>query len=376
MLAIASDQARAGAAPGSAVAGRTIFSSRTLNSPVIPRLERSSRRVPMRLFLTWDGVVANVETTRRSKSITKQPMLTWFVCTTNNGPLVSQQVSFMKPRVGFYLSEGMAARLAEAAKDPRATRSALVEATLDRFLGSDDDVSDTATVARRLAGLSRQLEELDRNLRIANETAALHARFHLAVTPLMPEREQGAACALGAERFDEFAIQVGRRVDLGVPLIRETIDRVSAARTTPLTPAEGEPSDTGSTVYEPNVQAQSKVDDASLHIVAVREDAATLGLQAAEAALFTDVGTCRDIEEGEGAVAPQRSAPSWLTGARQIPKDRVENRSLILRVFLPFALGYYIAYLFRTSMRSWRLRWRLKWDSVPTISACLPQFTS
>ena len=65
----------------------------------------------------------------------------------------------MKPRVGVYLSEGMAARLAEAAKDPRATRSALVEATLDRFLGSDDDVSDTATVARRLAGLSRQLEE-------------------------------------------------------------------------------------------------------------------------------------------------------------------------------------------------------------------------
>ena len=212
-----SDQARAGAAPGSAVAGRTIFSSRTLNSPVIPRLERSSRRVPMRLFLTWDGVVANVETTRRSKSITKQPMLTWFVCTTNNGPLVSQQVSFMKPRVGVYLSEGMAARLAEAAEIPRATRSALVEATLDRFLGSDDDVSDTATVARRLAGLSRQLEELDRNLRIANETAALHARFHLAVTPLMPEREQGAACALGAERFDEFAIQVGRRVDLEVP---------------------------------------------------------------------------------------------------------------------------------------------------------------
>ena len=29
-------------------------------------------------------------------------------------------------------------------------------------------------------------------------------------------------------------------------------------------------------------------------------------------------------------------------------KDLVENRSLILRVFLPFVAGYYIAYLFRT----------------------------
>jgi len=41
----------------------------------------------------------------------------------------------MKPRVGVYLSEGMAARLAAAAKRPGATKSALVEAALDRFLG-------------------------------------------------------------------------------------------------------------------------------------------------------------------------------------------------------------------------------------------------
>jgi MFS family permease len=254
----------------------------------------------------------------------------------------------VKPRVGVYLSEGIAARLAEAAKNPRATKSALVEAALDRFLGSDDDIGDTATVARHLAGLSRQLEELDRNLRIANETAALHARFHLAVTPLMPAGEQGAACALGAERFEEFAAQVGRRVDLGVPLIRETIDRVSAARTTPFTPAEGGPLGNGATVCEPGVQASSMADDASGPVAAVREDAATLGLQAVEAALFPDAGTCPVIEEHEGAVPSRQSAPAWLTASRQVAKDPVERRSLILRVFLPFVFGYYIAYLFRT----------------------------
>jgi hypothetical protein len=228
----------------------------------------------------------------------------------------------MKPRVGVYLSEGMAVRLAEAAKHPCATKSALVEAPLDRFLGSDDDIDDTATVAHHLAGLSRQLEELDRNLRIANETAALHARFYLAVTPLMPAGEQGAACALGAERFEEFAAQVGRRVDLGLPLIRETIDRVSATRMTPFTPAEGEPSGAGST----GVQASSLVDDA------IRGDAATLAYQGVEAALFTDSGTCRGIEEGEGVIPSRRSVPTWLTAPRQVAKDPVENRSLILRV--------------------------------------------
>jgi MFS family permease len=254
----------------------------------------------------------------------------------------------MKPRVGVYLSEGMAARLAEAAKNPRATKSALVEAALDRYFGSDDDISDTAIVARHLAGLGRQLEELDRNLRIANETAALHARFHLAVTPLMPAGELGAACALGAERFEEFASQVGQRVDLGLPLIRETIDRVSATGTTPFTAAEGEPSGIGSTVYEPGIQASSMVDDASESIAAVREDAATLGLQAVEAALLPDSATCRGIEEGEGAIRSRRSVPAWLTAARPVAKEPAENRPLILRVFLPFVFGYYIAYLFRT----------------------------
>src|SRR5258708_6064138 len=187
----------------------------------------------------------------------------------------------MKPRVGVYLSERMAARLAEAARRPGATKAALVEAALDRFLGSDDDVGDTATVARRLTGLSHQLEQLDRNLRIANETAALHARFHLAVTPLLPAAAQGAACALGAERFEEFAAQVGRRVDLRVPLIRETIVRVSAPREDGLgpDPADGDPSGTGSTVYEQGVRAPTFVDDSSANIAAVREDGSNGGFR-------------------------------------------------------------------------------------------------
>jgi MFS family permease len=254
----------------------------------------------------------------------------------------------MKPRVGVYLSEGTAARLAEATKNPRATKSALVEAALDRYFGSDDNIGDTATVARHLAGLSRQFEELDRNLRIANETAALHARFHLAVTPPMPAGEQGAACALGAERFEEFAAQVGRRVDFGIPLIRETIDRVSATRTDPSTNADREPSGTEGIVCERDVQESSVVDDASVPAAAVREDAATLGLRAVEAALFPDSAACRRIEEGEGVVPSPRSVPTWLTAARPVAKDPVEKRSLILRVFLPFVFGYYIAYLFRT----------------------------
>jgi hypothetical protein len=136
----------------------------------------------------------------------------------------------MKPRIGVYLSEGTAARLAEAATRPGAAKSALVEVALDHLLGSDENLSVTATLARQLTAMSGQLEQIDRNLRIVNETVALHARFHLAMTPIMPATARGAACALGAERFEEFAAQVERRFDRGVSLVQETIDRTSAAR--------------------------------------------------------------------------------------------------------------------------------------------------
>lgn len=211
----------------------------------------------------------------------------------------------MKPRIGVYLSERMAARLAEAASHPGATKSALVEVALDRMLGSDEDSSDAATLARQLAAMSSQLEQLDRNLRIVNETVALHARFHLAVTPILPATAQGAACALGAERFEEFAAQVERRVDRGVPLIQETIDRTSAARA-------GAPK---SDLVE---------------------------------ARFTETATRRGNNEDEAAVAPRQSAQASHATAPRLATNLAANGSLLLRVFLPFVAGYYLAYLFRT----------------------------
>ena len=135
----------------------------------------------------------------------------------------------MKPRIGVYLSEQMAARLAAAAKRPGTSKSALVEAALAQFLGGDGDTNDLP-VDRRLSLMSRQLEELDRGLRIANETIALQARFHLAVTPPIPAADQRAACVLGSERFDELAAQVGRRVQLGTSLMQETMDRLGTSK--------------------------------------------------------------------------------------------------------------------------------------------------
>ena len=179
----------------------------------------------------------------------------------------------MKPRIGVYLSEQTAARLAAAARRPGATKSALVEAALDRFLGSDNDIDDTASVTRRLSAMSRQIEYLDRDLRTVNETVALHARFHLAVTPVLPAAAQADAFALGVERFDEFAAQVGRRVHLGTSLMQETMDRIDAVRQDPPEGdfGEGTPR-TQSPAYEPDLGAAISARYISERSAAVRED--------------------------------------------------------------------------------------------------------
>jgi predicted transcriptional regulator len=134
----------------------------------------------------------------------------------------------MKRKVTVQLSEQIAERLEAAAEQPGASKTAIVEAALERFLKPDAETIDDATLLRRLNWMSRQLEQLERELRIVNETVALHARYHLTITPPLPQSHQRAACIIGLERFEVFAAQVGRRVHQGTPLMRETMDRLSA----------------------------------------------------------------------------------------------------------------------------------------------------
>jgi predicted DNA-binding protein len=181
----------------------------------------------------------------------------------------------MRPRISARLSADVAKRLEAAAERHGVSKTAIIEAALARYLDPNGDTNDSVALLRRLNWMSRQLEQLDRDLRIVSETAALHARYHLAVTPPLPVAEQRAACLLGAERFDVLAAQVGRRVHLGTPLMRETMDRLSV--TAPeLFADEREVVDVGSA--QPDVDRASGVhhlnqtDPSSDRFAAVEED--------------------------------------------------------------------------------------------------------
>jgi hypothetical protein len=134
----------------------------------------------------------------------------------------------VKPRIGIHLSEQMAARLAAAAERPGVTRSALVEAALERFFDSDDGAGDAASVTQVLGSLTCHFETLSSEVRAVKEIVALHARFDLAMAPMLSDEAQSHACKRGSARFDEFAMQIQRRLLSGKSLLQETVDRLSA----------------------------------------------------------------------------------------------------------------------------------------------------
>jgi hypothetical protein len=133
----------------------------------------------------------------------------------------------MKPRIGVYLSKRTAARLMVAARRREISKSALVEAAIDRYLASEN-APDALMMAGRLAELRGQVDQLDTSLGIVSEIVSLHARFHLAIAPAMPQAPQPAAGRLGPARHDGVAAQVERHVQPGTALLQETMDRLDA----------------------------------------------------------------------------------------------------------------------------------------------------
>jgi hypothetical protein len=101
----------------------------------------------------------------------------------------------------------------------------IVEQALDRFLDLNGDFVDEGPLLKCLNSMEDQLNRIDRNLKIVNEVAALHVRYHLTVSPALPQSQQRAACQLGFERFEVLAEQVSRRVEQDKPLLQEAINR-------------------------------------------------------------------------------------------------------------------------------------------------------
>ena len=127
-------------------------------------------------------------------------------------------------KVTVQLSEQMFERLEAATDRPGVGKSMVVETALERFLDPAPPIE--GLIYEQFDRINSRLEDLQSEIRIIAETVALHARYHLTITPPMPQSQQREACALGRDRFKELAKQVERRARSGRLLMQETIDRL------------------------------------------------------------------------------------------------------------------------------------------------------
>jgi hypothetical protein len=87
----------------------------------------------------------------------------------------------MKKKISLQLSDVIVEKLKAAAEERGVNRAIIVEKALARFLS--ETIGDT-TPSGGGEQIGDQLKSIQRELKAINETVALHARYHLAVTTL------------------------------------------------------------------------------------------------------------------------------------------------------------------------------------------------
>ena len=127
----------------------------------------------------------------------------------------------MKLRLTVYVDPSLMVQLTECAKRQRQSKSQVANAALESFLTLDDAARREAAVTGHLDPLTRQIEQLERNLYISVEALAQYIRTWLSVTPLLPANPQTAAQAKGLERYGTFIRTLGRWLASGHSLADE-----------------------------------------------------------------------------------------------------------------------------------------------------------
>src|SRR5258706_14274516 len=89
----------------------------------------------------------------------------------------------MRHRMNVYFPPELLKQIADLADRKKLSRSAIVEAAVASSLSPDGADRREAAFARRLDRLSRQVQRLQRNLRLALETLGAFVRFLLTITP-------------------------------------------------------------------------------------------------------------------------------------------------------------------------------------------------
>lgn len=159
-----------------------------------------------------------------------------------------------KARLSVYLDPDIMRALSDYAARREKSRSQIAEAAIASFLSPDADERQEAAIARRLDGIDRRMQRLERDTNITIETMALFVRFWLNSTPALPDSVQAATRSKALERYDNFLDALGRRLAKG-PKLRQEVGEESDSPSFPGDEAVTSPKDTEHQV-SPDVSRQ------------------------------------------------------------------------------------------------------------------------
>jgi sugar phosphate permease len=245
-------------------------------------------------------------------------------------------------KVTVRLSERVCNRLDIATDRPGVGKSMFVEAALEQFLEPAPSVE--ALLRGRLDDMHARFDRLEHDVRTIAETVALHARYQLAVTPPVSQERQSEVIRLGDERFRILAQQVDRRVRQRRPLMQETIDTLhsqSQAR------VEHETGEEATQTAEPRERGQKADPECSDVAQGLNPREGGSRSRGNRHHCASSPGA-RGVLRKNSRPIPPNSNPNLRGESDVSRKASLSTWRMILSVFLPFAAGYYLAYLFRT----------------------------
>ena len=138
-----------------------------------------------------------------------------------------------KARLSVYLDPAVMCSLADYAARRGQSRSLIAEAAIASFVSTDSDERREAATAKRLDGIGRHLQRLERDLGISVEMLAIFIRFWLASTPQLPDAAQAASRAKAGERYESFLEALGRRLAKGPKVLQEIGEDITSRPTNP-----------------------------------------------------------------------------------------------------------------------------------------------
>lgn len=126
-----------------------------------------------------------------------------------------------RTRLNIYFDPALIPQIEAMALRRNVSKSAIVEAAVMSYLSGDADDQLEAAMSRRLDKLGRQIDTLDLDLAVLGETVAQFIHFWMTITPPLTGAAQSAARAKGAERFEGFMQNLGRRLATGDRFLKE-----------------------------------------------------------------------------------------------------------------------------------------------------------